>query len=50
MSIAVDSGACDSAIGPQSVPQYKDLITEPPDSIRGDGFVSAAGEDRGDSE
>ena len=28
MSIAVDSGACDSVIGPQSILQYKEYIEE----------------------
>lgn len=44
MSIAVDSGACDNVIGPQSVPQYRSHIKETADSLKGEGFVSATGE------
>ena len=43
MSIAVDSGACDNVIGPQSIPAYKDHIYETKDSINGEGFLSATG-------
>jgi hypothetical protein len=45
LSIAVDSGACDNVIGPDNIPEYRDDIQETADSIRGDCFISASGED-----
>ena len=45
MSIAVDSGACDNVIGPKNIPQYEAHIAETADSINGEGFVSASGEE-----
>ena len=45
LSIAIDSGACDNVIGPDDIPGYADAIKETPDSLAGNGFVSASGED-----
>ena len=45
MSIAVDSGACDSVLGPKSIPQYEDQIKETDASLKGEGYVSATGEE-----
>ena len=45
VSIAVDSGACDNVIGPDDIPGYRDHIRETPDSLRGDCFISASGEE-----
>ena len=45
MSIAVDSGACENVIGPKSIPQYEAHIAETADSINGEGFISASGEE-----
>ena len=45
MSIAVDSGACDNVTGPKDIPQYEDHIKETKDSINGEHFVSASGDE-----
>ena len=45
LSIAVDSGACDNVIGPDDIPDYRDDIKETAESLRGDCFISASGED-----
>ncbi len=42
ISIAIDSGACDSVISPEDVPDYE--IYESKDSRRGENFQSATGE------
>ena len=42
VSIAIDSGACDSVISPEDVPDYE--IHESQDSRRGEHFQSATGE------
>ena len=44
LSIAVDSGACDSVISPKDIPQYAECIKETEESLKGEGFVSATGE------
>lgn len=43
LSIAVDSGACQSVIDPEDVPEYE--VTETAESRRGDNFNSATGEE-----
>ena len=45
LSIAVDSGACDNVIGPDGIPEYRDDIRETADSIKGECFISASGEE-----
>ena len=44
ISIAVDSGACDSVINPDELPAYTDKILETKDSKEGNDFVSASGD------
>jgi len=43
VSIAIDSGACDSVIAPEDVPEQK--VHESPESRRGENFLSATGEE-----
>ena len=45
LSIAVDSGACENVIGPDTIPEYRDEIQETADSLKGECFISASGED-----
>ena len=42
MSIAIDSGACDSVISPEHVPDHE--VHESVESRRGEDFQSATGE------
>ena len=42
MSLAVDSGACESVINPDDAPGHD--VTESPEAMRGDNFASATGE------
>ena len=44
ISIAVDSGACDSVIGPEDLPAYSSFIKETKDSKNGHDFISASGD------
>ena len=43
LSIVVDSGACQSVMDPEDVPDYE--VTETAESRRGDNFNSATGEE-----
>ena len=45
LSMAVDSGACDNVISPKDLPNYQNHIRETTESLKGEGFVSATGED-----
>ena len=45
LSIAVDSGACENVIGPDDIPGYQDDIKETAESLKGESFVSASGEE-----
>jgi len=42
VAIAIDSGACDSVISPEEVPEHE--VHESPESRRGENFQSATGE------
>ena len=42
LSLAVDSGACESVMNPDDAPGHE--VTETPESRRGDNFASATGE------
>ena len=44
ISIAVDSGACDSVISPEELPAYTNRIRETKDSKSGNDFISASGD------
>ena len=43
LSIAVDSGACDNVIDPDSIPAYADRVTETEASINHQDFIAANG-------
>ena len=45
LSMAVDSGACDNVLSPKTLPHYQSHIRETAESLKGEGFVSATGED-----
>ena len=45
LSMAVDSGACDNVVSPKDLPNYQNHIRETAESLKGEGFVSATGED-----
>ena len=42
IAVAVDSGACDNVIGPETLTGYADFITETAASLSNQDFVSAA--------
>ena len=44
IAVAVDSGACDNVIGPETLTGYGELITETNASINGQYFISATGD------
>ena len=44
IEMTVDSGACDSVIGPEDLPAYVNHIKETKDSQNGHDFVSASGD------
>ena len=45
IAIAVDSGACDTVVGPEELPAYEDRVRETKASINQVGFVAANGEE-----